>query len=110
MENNFFYDDFSDRLMISCKKPADKVMGSIRILNVILDFTADNRIVNAEIRNTSDYIASLGLNADILNDLEDAKLMLKQYRDGYLIYFILKPKHGNPERIPFNVPMNQIIS
>lgn len=110
MEKNFFYDDFSDRLMISCKKPTDKITGSVRVLNVTLDFTTDNRIVNVEIKNISDYITSLGLNAGILSDLEDAKLMFKQYRDGYMIYFILKPRIGNIERIPFNVPMNQVLA
>ena len=96
-------------LMISCKKPADKVVGSVRVLNVTLDFATDNKIVGVEIRNISEYISSLGLNADILNNLEDAKLMFKQYRDGYMIYFILKPKQGNVERIPFNVPMSQAL-
>ena len=110
MENNFLYDDFSDRLMISCKSPNDKISGSVRVLNVTLDFTTDNRIVNVEIRNISDYITSIGLNADILNELEDAKLMFKQYRDGYMIYFILKSKHGNIERIPFNVPLNPVLA
>lgn len=110
MANNFYYDNFSDRLMISCKKPTDRIAGSMRVLNVTLDFTTDNRIANVEIKNISDYIASLGLNADILNNLEDAKLMFKQYRDGYVIYFLLKPKQGNTERIPFNVPMNQVIA
>jgi hypothetical protein len=110
MVESFFYDEFSDRLMISCKKPSDKINGSVRVLNVTLDFTTDGRIANVEIRNISDYIASLGISADILNNLEDAKLNFKQYRDGYMIYFILKAKQGNVERIPFNVPMNRVLA
>ena len=110
MEKNFFYDELSDRLMISCKKPEDKIIGSIRVLNVTLDFATNNKIVNVEIRNISEYISSLGLNAEILVNLEYAKLMFKQYRDGYIIYFILKPMHGNIERIPFNVPMKPVLA
>jgi hypothetical protein len=110
MTKNFFYDDFSDRLMISCKKAGDKISGSVRVLNVTLDFTTDNRIINVEIKNVSDYISSLGLNPNILGDLEDAQLMFKQYRDGYVVYFLLKPKLGNIERIPFNVPMKQVLA
>ncbi len=110
MASNFLYDDFSDRLMISCKKSTDKVVGSVRVLNVTLDFASNNKIVSVEIRNISEYISSLGLNAEILNNLENAKLMFKQYRDGYMIYFILKPKQGNVERIPFNIPMKQVLA
>jgi hypothetical protein len=109
MEKNFLYDSFLDRLMISGKKTTDKIVGSVRILNVTLDFTTDDKIVNIEIRNISEYISSLGLDVEILNNLEDARLMFKQYRDGYMIYFILKSKLGNIERIPFNVPMNSAL-
>ena len=110
MAKNFFYDYFSDRLMISCKKPEDNITGSVRALNVTLDFTTDNRIVNVEIRDISDYLSSIGVNPKILKDLDDANLIFKQYRDGYLIYFILKPRQGNIERIPFNVPMKPILT
>ncbi len=46
MENksNFMYDDFSDRLFISCKKADEKVVGSIRTLNVNIDFGSGNKI------------------------------------------------------------------
>jgi len=109
MVKNFLYDEFSDRLMISCKKEGDKVIGSTRVLNMTLDFTSTNKIANIEIRNVSDYLSSLGLDVNILNNLEDAKLILKQYRDGYMIYFILKTKQGNIEKIPFNLPMNKVL-
>jgi uncharacterized protein YuzE len=109
MEKNYFYDEFSDRFMISCKKSDEKVVGSVRVLNVTIDFASNGKIVNVEIRNISDYLSSLGLSSNVLTDLEDAQLMFKQYRDGYVLYFILKPKHGNIERIPFNVPMKQAL-
>lgn len=96
------YDDFSDRLMISCKKDSDVVIGSIRVLNLNIDFTSNNKIANVELRKASDYIKSIGLNPKILNNLIDAQLMFKQCRDGYLIYFILQGK-DKTERIPYNI-------
>ena len=110
MAKNFFYDDFSDRLMISRKMPEDKISGSVKVLNVTLDFATDGRIVNVEIRKVSEYISSLDLNPDILNNLESADILFKSYRDGYIIYFILKPKQGTVQRIPFNIPMQQVLA
>ena len=108
-EKNFMYDKNFDRLVISNKKSDDKIYGSVRILNTTLDFTTDNRIVNVEIKRVSDYLEELGLDPSILNELKDAQLICKQYRDGYMIYFILKKKKGIVERVPFNVPMKQKI-
>jgi len=96
------YDDFSDRLMISCKKDSDVVIGSIRVLNLNIDFTSGNKIANIELRKASDYIKSLGLDPKILNNLTSAQLMFKQCRDGYIIYFILQTK-DKTERIPYNI-------
>jgi len=109
MEKNYFYDEFSDRFMISCKKSDEKVVGSVRVLNLTLDFASSGKIVNVEIRNISEYLSSLGFNTEILKDLKDAQLMFKQYRDGYVLYFILKTSQGVIERIPFNVPMKQTL-
>lgn len=104
---SFMYDDFSDRLLISCKKPEDKITGSIRFLNTTLDFTGKNKIANIEIKKASDYLKSLEFNPKILEKLTDAKIMFKTCRDGYLVYFILK--HGKEvERIPFNIPSKKI--
>jgi len=104
---SFMYDDFSDRLMISCKKDSDVIVGSIRVLNLNIDFTSNNKIANVELRKASDYIESLGLNPRILNNLTDAQLMFKQCRDGYLIYFILQGMNKT-ERIPYNIQSRKV--
>ena len=106
-KHSFMYDDFSDRLMISCKRKNDVIKGSIKILNLVLDFTADNRIANIELKNASDYIKSLGFKEDILKNLTDARLLFKQCRDGYLIYFILQ-SGKQTERIPYNIHSKEI--
>lgn len=95
------YDDFSDRLMISRKNSDDVVAGSINFLNLTLDFSTTNKIINIEIKNVSSYLESLDIDSAILNNLTNAEIVFKNLRDGYIIYFILSS--GNlKERIPFN--------
>jgi len=98
----FMYDDFSDRLFISCKKDSDKIYGSVRVLNLTIDFTADNMPVNIEIREVSKYLESIGSDSKILNKLTNAEFVFQQKRDGYLIYFILY-SGKYVERIPYNI-------
>jgi len=104
MENkhNFMYDDFSDRLFISCKKADEKVIGSIRTLNVNIDFGSDNKILNIELKKASDFLKFLGIKPKILNELKEANLVFRNCRDGYLIYFVLKTDN-QIERIPYNI-------
>ena len=103
------YDEMSDRLFISIKKESDKIYGSVRVLNLILDFTTDNRIVNIELREASEYLESLGLNPNMLNNLTDAEIVVQEQNDGYLIYFILKVG-SHIERIPYNILTEKKIS
>lgn len=98
----FMYDDFSDRLLISCKKSGEKVAGSIKFLNLNIDFGTSNKILNIELKKASDFLKSIGVNPIILNNLIDANLVLKTCRDGYLIYFVLKTE-DRVERIPYNI-------
>lgn len=86
----FHYDDFSDRLFISRKEKSDVIAGSIRMLNVILDITTDNRVANVELLDASEYLSSLGINPRVLSKLTDAEISFKTIRNGYLIAFILK--------------------
>lgn len=98
----FMYDDFSDRLFISCKKNSDKIYGSVRVLNLTIDFTTNNIPVNFEIRGASKYLESIGFDSEILNRLTNTEVVFQQKKDGYLIYFILySGKHI--ERIPYNI-------
>ena len=101
-EVSFMYDNFSDRLFISFKKKSEKIKGSMRFLNLIIDFTTKNRLANVELRKASEYLNSLGINSNLLDNLTSVKISFKQCRDGYLLYFILQA--GDLiERIPYNV-------
>lgn len=103
--HSFSYDSFTDRLMICSAKCGEKVQGSVKILNIILDFLPSGKIANIEILNASEYLDSLGINPKILDTLEKVRLVSKQYRDGLMIYFVLRSHEGLTERVPFNLPM-----
>ena len=98
----FAYDDFSDRLFISCNKNNEKVYGSARMLNLTIDFTKDMKAVNMEIRKVSEYLHAIGINPAILNNLSEVSIVFKQQRDGYLIYFVLRAG-DKVERVPYNI-------
>jgi len=101
-EFRFAYDEMSDRLMIASKKKDEVIYGSIRVLNLILDFTSNGRVANIEIIHVSEYLESIGVNSQILNNLTNAEIIVQQQRDGYLIYFVLQAGQ-KVERIPYNI-------
>lgn len=101
-EFRFMYDDFSDRLMIASKKEGESIAGSIKILNLVLDITTSGRVANIELTNASKYLDSIGIDSKILNNLTSAEIVIKQQRDGYLIYFLLH-SGAKTERVPYNI-------
>lgn len=101
-QRKFMYDDTTDRLFISAKKDSDKIYGSVRMLNLILDVTADMRVVNIELIDASDYLSSLDIDSAILDELEGADFVFKQVRNGYLIGIVLRSEK-TIARIPYNV-------
>ena len=109
IKDSFLYDEFSDRLLISNLKNKEKVSGSVAILNLTIDFTNDSKIANIEIKHVSEYLRSIDIDPSILKNLDEAKISLKQLRNGYMIYFLLK--QGNKiERIPYNVQTEKSIN
>lgn len=96
------YDKDYDRLMLASKSDSEVIAGSVRILNLILDFNTENKVVNVELLNASDYLQTLGINSAILPKVKEAELSLKSLRNGYIIIFALKiGKKTIP--IPYNV-------
>lgn len=98
----FDYDEFSDRLMIASKKKDEIIVGSIRILNLVLDITQGNRIANIELIDASDYLNGMGIGSEILNKLDGAEFSFKSIRNGYLIVILLRTGK-KIERVPYNV-------
>ncbi len=107
-----YYDKEYDRLMIAGKSDSDIMAGSMRILNVILDFNTQNQVVNAELLHASEYMESLGMNSELLNEITTGNLIFRQLRNGYEIIFVLKIKNKTVA-IPYNVHLpnqKQIVS
>ena len=108
-KDTFMYDEDLDRLMIfNNLKDDEKVYGSVRILNLILDITTKNRIANLEIRNVSEYLKSIEKDSNILKILSSAKIEVIQVRGGFLIQIVLVGLNKT-ETIPYTIPTEEKI-
>ena len=108
-KDTFMYDKELDRLMIFNQiKEDEKVYGSVRILNLVLDITTKNRIASLEIKNVSDYLISIEKNPDILETMNDAKINITQVRGGFVIQIILTGAN-KIEKIPYTIPTEEKI-
>src|SRR3989344_919055 len=108
-KDSFMYDEDLDRLMIfNNLKDDEKVYGSVRILNLVLDITTKNRIANLEIRNVSDYLKSIEKDSNILKIMNSAKIDLVQVRGGFLIQIMLIGLN-KIEKIPYTIPTEEKI-
>ncbi len=87
---NFDYDNFSDRLIISRKNSDERVHGSVEIGNLILDFTANGKLVNVEIKQASKFLETIKMNPKILDELTDAKVLINAQKNALLIFAVLK--------------------
>lgn len=109
-KETFIYDENLDRIMVFNDLNKDeKVDGSVRISNLILDITNKNKIANIEIRNVSEYLKYIDIDPSILNYLTEAKVIIKQIFGGFLLTILLK--HNNQiEKMHFNIPTEEEIS
>lgn len=108
LKKSFMYDEFSDSLMIFNLKNKDPVIGSVNVLNLIIDLTANSKIANIEIKHISEYLKQLEINPEILYLLDSVDICLTQLRNGFLIYFLLK-YDNKITRIPYNIQTKDII-
>lgn len=103
MKETFMYDENLDRLMIFNNiKENEAVSGSVNILNLVIDFTTNNKIANIEIKNVTEYLKSLNINPKILDKLTNARIRLTQMRGGFLLQFLLYC-NKEVEMVPFNI-------
>ena len=72
LQSNFDYNPLNDSLIVSRKKDDEKVYGSVRIGNLILDMTQEGKILGLEIFNISDFFEKIDLDLEILNNLTGA--------------------------------------
>jgi hypothetical protein len=108
-KETFMYDKDLDRIMIFNEiREDEKVYGSVKILNLVLDLTTKNRIANIEIANVSDYLKSIGKNPEILDNLKSAKIFIQQVRGGFMIQIVLAGEN-RIEKIPYTIPTEEEI-
>ncbi|MEK6936406.1 MAG: hypothetical protein AABW67_06480 [Nanoarchaeota archaeon] len=108
-KDTFMYDEDFDRLMIfNNLRKDEKIYGSVRILNLVLDITTKNRVANLEIRNISEYLKSIEKDPSILNMLNSAKININQVRGGFLIQIILEG-FNRTEKISYTIPTQEKI-
>ena len=106
MEKTIFdYDPVNDSLFISHKSEHDRVKGSIVQDNISLDFTEDGRIVGIEIIGISGYLDEWGFDSEILNNIQEAKLIIHK-KKGFIVCGIML----NGQKIPLGLlPLNEQI-
>lgn len=87
---NFDYDEVSDSLFISRKSSNEKVQGSAEVGNLILDFTSEGKIVNIEFKGISKFLEMMNVNPNILNELTEVNLIVKEQRGAVSFFAVLK--------------------
>jgi len=105
----FLYNEDLDRLIVfNNLKDDEKVYGSVKILNLVLDITTKNRVANIEIRDVSDYLKSIEKDSNILKELSSAKINIMQVRGGFVIQVVLVGLNKT-ETIPYTIPTEEKI-
>ncbi len=99
-QSNFDYNPLNDSLIVSRKKDDEKVYGSVRIGNLILDMTKEGRILGLEISNISDFFERVDMDSEILNNLTGAELIVEQKIDHAWLFLGLKTEGMQLKRIP----------
>lgn len=98
----FDYDDLTDSLIISKKKKTDKVKGSVKISNIILDLTKLGKVVGIEIQKFSNFLKEFNIKGKI-SELVEADISVKYNPDSIVVWFYVKFKNKEERRMPIFV-------
>jgi len=102
----FDYDYYSDSLYIS--KTKEKVKGSIRVGDFIMDISFDTRVIGLEILNAS---KNLGTTKKSLKNIKKAKIRTILKRDffgvAYMVVGSKKPIKDSEIVLPLEKPIAQ---
>ena len=109
-KDSFMYDEEFDRLMIFNQlSKGERVEGSVRVHNLIFDFSPDGRLLNVEITKVSELLDMVEVDSSFLKTLKRADFKIRQTREGYLLYFIFENKFSK-QIVPFNFQTNKQIT
>lgn len=107
-QSNFDYNPLNDSLIVSRKKEDEKVYGSVRIGNLILDMTEEGKILSLEISNISDFFEKVDMDSEILNNLTCAELIVEQEVDHAWLFLELKTDTIQLKKVPIAIiPMKE---
>ena len=96
--DKFMYDEYTDSVIIANKQKTDKVEGSIKIGDIILDMTKEGKIVGLEIRHATNFFKECNIEADV-SDIISADFLAKHNPDNIIILLHLQFKEKE-ETVP----------
>lgn len=95
------YDKENDSLFLYT---GGKANDSLEIGNYIVDFDAENKIVNLEISEISRMLKLMRLEKDSLENAKEAQIRVNPGRSSIYILITLKLKEGESKEICVSVP------
>ena|SRR3989338_6815026 len=96
--DKFMYDEYTDSVIIANKQKTDKVEGSVKIGDIILDMTKEGKIVGLEIRHATDFFKECNIEANA-SDIISADFTAKQNPDNIIILLHMQFKERE-ETVP----------
>ncbi|MBI2630213.1 DUF2283 domain-containing protein [Candidatus Pacearchaeota archaeon] len=101
MESKIFYDEEYDNLIISQKADNEKVKKNFLFDNITISLTGAGKVVAIEVMDASKYLSEIGFDANLLEDITKANLIVKPKKDFVFIGFqIVSTKKSSPQRVP----------
>lgn len=98
----FAYDNITDSILIFGRKANEKIKGSAKIGNLILDITTEGKIVGMEIRKATEFFNTIGVEKSP-EEINTANLSVEYKSDGLVIFLQLKFKNKEEEKVPIFV-------
>jgi uncharacterized protein YuzE len=98
----YIYDEFIDSIVISSKKAADKVKGSVKIGDIIIDITTKGKVAGLEVRHFSDWLKRLNVKNNV-KKLTAAEISVTYKADGLIILVYLKFDKEEESRLPIYI-------
>ena len=101
INKKFHYDELYDSLIISNKEDNEIVKENFMFDDFVISMTGSGKIVGLEIRDISRFLEESGINPEILNDINDANVIVTPKRDCVFIGLAIKSsKYNMVQRIP----------
>lgn len=81
----YSYNEIDDSLIIFCKKDNEEIKENYMIDDIIFSLTDNGKIAGLQIRNASEVLEESGISPEILDDLKEVYLNVKQKEQSIFI-------------------------